>query len=337
MAKSIEAEMAPEFLRSLGPNRLLVRVRSITYQGDELNEYELVPADGGKLSSFTPGSHVDIYFRDGRVRQYSLCGDDLSTESYRIVIQREKEGRGGSRDIFERVHVGRYLVISKPRNNFNLEAAERYVLIAGGIGITPVISMARQLVRTGKPFTLHYCTRAKERTAFLSEIKDLCPPSSLHLYHDGGDPRRGVDLDAVLTPTQQGTHLYYCGPSGLMRAIAEKSAHWPAGHAHAEYFDPLAAPLQRANDRPGQGFEVVLASTQQCFHVPEGKSILEVLRSNGWDVPSSCEAGLCGTCRVRYIDGVPDHRDLVLQEEEKARELLVCCSRSLTEKLTLDL
>lgn len=337
MRNSIETELTPEALRVLSPDRLIVRVKSISYQGDELNEYQLVSTNGEELPAFTPGSHIDIYFRDGRTRQYSLCGDESPRNSYRIVIQRDQNGKGGSRDIFDRVHVGRQLVISQPRNNFQLEAAKRYLLIAGGIGITPIFSMAQHLVDQGKPFTLHYCTRSKERTALLSELQQLCPETSLHIYHDGGNPQHGIDLDTLLAAAQQDMHLYYCGPAGLMQAIAKKSEHWPADHVHAEYFVAPIAPTQTPNSMEDTGFEVVLKSTQQKLFVPPDKSILEVLKSNGYDIPSSCEAGVCGTCRVQYIDGVPDHRDLILREEEKTRDILVCCSRSLTQTLTLDL
>lgn len=337
MKNSIESEMSPEALRLLSPDRLIVRVQSISYQGEELNEYQMVSANGEELPAFTPGSHIDIYFRDGRTRQYSLCGDYSSNESYRIVVQREKNGRGGSRDFFEKVHVGRKLVISKPRNNFRLVDADSYLLIAGGIGITPIFSMARYLRDKGKPFTLHYCTRSKERTALLPAIKQLCPGDSLRMYHDGGNPQQGVDLDAVLAEHQQGTHLFYCGPSGLMQAIAKKSEHWPEDHVHAEYFAAPAVPFQAQHESKDTGFEVIVNSTQQRLFVPEDKSILEVLNSNGFDIPSSCEAGVCGTCRVHYLEGNPDHRDLILQEDEKSQDILVCCSRSLTKTLTLDL
>lgn len=337
MRNAIESELSPQALRLLSPDRLIVRVQSISYQGDELNEYRLVSTNGEELPAFTAGSHIDIYFRDGRTRQYSLCGDEWHRDSYRIVVQREQNGKGGSRDIFEKVHVGRQLVISQPRNNFRLVAADKYILIAGGIGITPIFSMAQHLAEEGKPFTLHYCTRSKERTALLSEIQHLCPEESLHIYHDGGNPQHGVDLDAVLSEAQHGTHLYYCGPPGLMQAIARKSEHWPAGHVHAEFFAAPVAPAEASNNIADTGFDVIVNSTQQKFLVPADKSILEVLKSNGYDIPSSCEAGVCGTCSVQYIDGVPDHRDFILQDEEKAKNILICCSRSFSRTLTLDL
>lgn len=337
MKSTIASDVSPEVLRLLSPDRLIVQVQSIVYQGDELNEYQLAPVNGNVLPPYTPGSHIDIYFRDGRTRQYSLCGDEQSNQNYRIVIQREKNGRGGSRDFFERVHVGRHLVISQPRNNFPLVDADKYLLIAGGIGITPIYSMARHLANNGKPFTLHYCTRSTNRTAFLSEVQQFFPDTSLCMYHDGGDPKRGVDLDDILAEAGHDTHLYYCGPSGLMQAIAKKSEHWPADHVHAEHFAAPLVPSQAVGDLEDRDFEVIVSSTQDRFVVPKDKSILEVLHSNGYNVPSSCEAGVCGTCSVPYSDGTPDHRDLVLRDDEKGRNILICCSRSLSPTLTLDL
>lgn len=337
MVKSIKEEITPEELVKGGPDRLVVRVNSITYQGEELNEYELVDPSGQSLPPFSPGSHVDIYFRDGRVRQYSLCGDERS-KAYRLVIQRELAGRGGSRDFFHKVHVGRLLVISRPRNNFKLMPAEKYILIAGGIGITPIISMARSLVRSGKQFDLHYTTRTKSRTALLTELNALCPPGSLHVCHDGGDPKQGLDLKGILSKPGIGTHLYYCGPVGLMRAISTNTADWSKDQVHAEYFSAVHSSEQLAQtNQLDATFDVLIASSNQRLEVPSDQSILQVLRKNGLDVPTSCEAGVCGTCRVHFLEGIPDHRDLILQDEEKTRELLVCCSRSLTPLLVLDL
>lgn len=337
MASLIESTLPTDIQNLMNPDRIAVRVRAIRYQGEGLNEYEFESLCGEKLPEFSPGSHIDIYFRDGRVRQYSLCGDELDLARYRVVIQLEKDGRGGSRDIFDRVHVGQTLVISRPRNNFKLVSAERYVLIAGGIGITPIVSMARKLAREEKPFVLHYCTRSVERTALLDEVIQLCPAGSLHIYHDGGNPKNGADLDAILGPVSPDAHLFYCGPGGLMQVIAEKVRHWAPGHVHAEHFAVPTASKEATDASSASSFEVVLASTQESFKVPEDKSILDVLRVNGYDIPSSCEVGLCGTCRVRYLEGTPDHRDLVLQDDEKAQELLVCCSRSLSKTLVLDL
>ena len=337
-------ETPPHQLQAMGPGRLIVRVRSISYQGDDLNEYELVDPDGRNLPPFTAGSHVDLYFRDGRVRQYSLCNPEAERRCYRIVVQREQQGRGGSKAIFEKVHVGRLLVISLPRNNFCLaKGARRHVLVAGGIGITPLMSMAYALEAASQDFVLHYCTRSPQRTALLQELQPLLRKGKAFIHHDGGDPSKGLDLDGLLSHYDAGSHLYFCGPSGFMRAVEAAAASWPAEALHSESFTPLAPPAAGASMSPADfdgsisvGFQVKIASTGELLAVPNDKSILQVLREHGFSTPSSCEAGVCGTCRTRYLEGEPDHRDYILEDDERETQLLVCCSRSKTPVLVLD-
>lgn len=344
-------ELSPEELHRLGPGRLLVRVRAIIYQGDNINAYEVVDPQGNALPPFEPGSHIDLYFRDLRVRQYSLCGDPRDRSRYVFAVQREPEGRGGSKAIFERVHVGRILTISEPRNNFPLDpGARRHLLLAGGIGITPMMSMVHHLLATGAEFTLHYCTRSPERTAFLDELRPLRERGLVFIHHDQGVPGRGVDIGELLGRHDEGTHLYYCGPNGFMSAVRRASAHWPRGTVHCEYFAPSAeAPVESAGAQPralqagdlngaiSVGFQVRVASTGKTYDVPNDKSIVQVLRENGLAVETSCESGLCGTCRTRYLEGTPEHRDYILDDEEKKREVLICCARSHSPLLVLDL
>lgn len=344
-------ELSPEEIQRLGPNRLLVRVRAIIYEGENINAYEVVDPAGKPLPSFAPGSHVDLYFRDGRIRQYSLCGDPRDRTRYVFAVQREMEGRGGSKAIFERVHVGRILAISEPRNNFPLhEEAQRHLLLAGGIGITPMMAMIYHLQATKGDFVLHYCTRTPERTAFLDALRPFQKQGRVLIYHDGGVPGHGLDVAALLSTYEEGTHLYYCGPNGFMNAVRRASAHWPAGTVHCEYFAPSAdAPAASASAQatpvpPGAmdgaiavGFQVKIASTGQTFDVPNDKSIVDVLREHGIAVQTSCESGLCGTCRTRYLEGVPDHRDYILDDKAKKEEMLICCSRALSPLIVLDL
>lgn len=340
-------ELTPEELQRLGPARLLVRVRSITYEGEDINAYEVVDPEGRELPPFAPGSHIDLYFRDQRVRQYSLCGDPQERHHYVFAVQREPEGRGGSKAIFERVHVGRILTISEPRNNFPLRPeARRHLLLAGGIGVTPMMAMIHHLRRAGTEFTLHYCTRSPERTAFADQLRPLVKEGCALIHWDGGDPSRGLDIPATLREYRDGTHLYYCGPRGFMAAVAAASVHWPAGTTHCEYFTAPASETATAPgpEGPGDidgaigvGFQVRVASTGQTFDVPNDKSIVQVLREHGIEVPTSCESGLCGTCRTRYLEGQPEHRDYILDEREKETEVLICCARSKSPLLVLDL
>lgn len=327
------------------PGALQVRVRSITYLSEGVNAYEVVPVDGSELPTFTAGSHVDLYFRDGRVRQYSLYNDPSESHRYAFAVQREEHGRGGSKAVHDVVHAGRILQISTPRNHFPLvEAASHHVLIAGGIGVTPIIAMIHRLLSIGASFELHYAARTHDRLAFSEYLSGLGPPLHVHTYVDGGDPQKGMQLDTIVSNAPEGSHFYCCGPEGLMRAVSRASAHLPAGTAHFEHF---AVPAQTAPQSPdvrtddadaiAVGFKVKLAKSGQTFAVPDDKSIVDVLRENGVHVDTSCQSGLCGTCRTRYLEGEPDHRDYVLDDEARRHEVLVCCARSKSPLLVLDL
>ncbi len=350
---TVVPEFSPEELQKLGPERLLVRVRSTSYLAENINAYEVVDPDGGDLPSFTAGSHIDLYFRDGRIRQYSLCNASNERHRYVFAVQRELDGRGGSKAIFERVHVGRVLVISRPRNGFPLAAeARRHLFLAGGIGITPIMSMVRELQRNGSAFAVHYCTRSRQRTAFFDELSAL-PEGSVVFHHDEGDPSRGLDVFNLLATFQAGTHLYYCGPEPFMAAVATASSHWPRGTVHCEHFSaPSSLAAQDAGAKrtlPSaifsrdveadecEAFEVKIASTGEVFDVPKNKSIVEVLREHGIVIPTSCESGLCGTCKTRYLAGEPDHRDYVLDDDARQHEMMLCCSRAKSKLLVLDL
>lgn len=335
--------LTPAELLKRRPKSLKVRVQSITYQGEDINAYEVVPLDSDTLPSFEPGSHIDLYFRDGRVRQYSLCNDSRERNRYVFAVQRERNGRGGSEAIFKEVHVGRVLVISEPRNAFPLvEDAKKHLLVAGGIGITPILSMAKFLSRSGSDFELHYCTRSPEKTAFYDDLTTLANCSNLHVYHDGGNPEKGANLTDIVGDSVPGKHLYVCGPAGFLQAVREAASHWHNDHVHFESFSPPLTNFCSEHDNSHDqsipiGFEVTLARTGETFTIPPDKTILEVLRSHGYDLPSSCEAGVCGTCKVRFLEGEPDHLDYILNDDEKREALLICCSRSKSRTLVLDL
>lgn len=323
---------------------LEVRVRSITYLGEQINAYEVVSLEGEELPEFTAGSHIDLYFRDGRVRQYSLCGDPRERRRYVFAVQREEHGRGGSKAIFELVHPGRILAISAPRNNFPLrEAAGHHILIAGGIGVTPIVSMVHRLCSMGASFELHYGVRTRQKLAFGEELRSLAG-ERLEVYIDGGDPRRGMSVEGIVAKAVPDAHIYCCGPAGLMRAVKAATARLPADRVHFEHFEaPASAPgvprelLGDERDTIGVGFQIRLARSGRVFDVPNDKSIVQVLREHGIEVPTSCESGLCGTCRTRYLAGEPDHRDYVLDDEARRHDVLICCARSKSPSLVLDL
>ena len=222
---------------------MLLRIRSITYLAVRINGYELVDREGNTLPSFTAGAHISLRLGAGLVRDFSLWNDPAECARYCIAVLREPEGQG-SREWHERVRVGDIVEASAPRNNFPLAAeAARHLLIAGGIGITPIMAMIAELRRNRADFRLHYCTRSPKETAFLDDLAILAAQSRVQFHHDGGDPAKGLDIAATLREYALGTHLYYCGPVGMMAAAEAASRHWPAGTVHCEYFaGPKAVP-----------------------------------------------------------------------------------------------
>ncbi len=310
-----------------------LRVRSITYLAEAINGYELVDPRGRDLPRFAPGAHVELR-AGGFLRQYSLWNDPAERRRYCIAVLRESASRGGSRHLHEHVRAGGIVEVSHPRNSFPLDpAGERHLLIAGGIGIAPIMSMVTELRRRRAEFMVHYCTRAPQRTAFRRELAPLAAEGSLRFHHDGGDPAQGLDIEATLREWRPGTHLYLCGPAPLMAAATAAARDWPAGTVHCEYFTGVPEP-RAAEDRP---FRVQLAKTGGDYEVRAGETIAEVLQRHGIAVRTSCELGYCGTCLTPYLAGEPDHRDQVLEENGRRRYVLICCSRAKTPVLVLDL
>ncbi len=319
--------------------RLQVRVAAIQSEAQAIKSFALVDPAGKELPRFTAGAHVLVDLANGLTRQYSLCNDPVETHRYRIAVLRESHGRGGSAWMHDSVAVGDVLSISMPRNNFALVGdATSFLLIAGGIGVTPIIAMCRDLDRRAQDFRLHYCTRTPAMTGFRDELAASTFARRVDFYHDDGEPANGLDVQALLATVAADTHVYCCGPTGLMRAVKQAAAHWPAERIHFEVFAASgdAAPSLQAGDRE---FEVVIASTGQTLSVPAGRTILEVLLEHGVLVENLCREGICGTCITKVIEGVPDHRDQVLDDAEKAQNRLitVCCSRARGRKLVLDL
>ena len=313
-----------------------LRVRSITYLAEDINGYELVDPNGRDLPRFAAGAHIGLRIAEDTWRDYSLWNDPAERRRYCIAVLRDKTG-AGSQQWHERARVGESVEVSLPRNHFPLvEDAAHYLLLAGGIGITPIMAMIAELKRRRASFQLHYCTRSPEKAAFRDEFDLLAAMGKVVFHYDGGDPAKGVDVAALLREPRPGTHLYYCGPAGLMRAAAAASAHWPSGTVHCEYFSgPAAAPPARVeNDRP---FRVRLASSGAEYEVPVGEKIIDVLRGNGVAVRTSCELGYCGACLTGYLAGDPDHRDPILGEVARQTHMLICCSRAKSDELVLDL
>jgi ferredoxin-NADP reductase len=320
---------------------LEVKVRSIVNEAIGINCFELVDAHGRELPAFEAGAHIDVMIPGNFVRQYSLCNDPRERFRYVIGVLKLDDGRGGSKAMHTSIRTGDSITISRPRNNFSLiESANRHLLIAGGIGVTPMMAMVEKLKSTDANFTMHYCARSPERMAFKDRLAELVQKGQVVYHYDDGDPSKGLRLVDVLGKYEAGMHLYYCGPSGLMQAVATRTVHWPAGTVNCEYFAP--APVsssypERAMQDMAGNFQVKIASSGAVYTVPPGKSIVEVLRGAGMEFSTSCEAGVCGTCRTRYLEGTPEHRDLVLSEDEREEYVIICCARSTSKILVLDL
>lgn len=294
--------------------------------------FELRHPDGAPLPPFTPGSHLTVQVPSGVRRNYSLCSDPADTSMYQIAVKRDEAGRGGSVSMADDVQVGQLLSVSWPRNNFELaERATDFIFVAGGIGITPILSMMRHLKNTGQgDFKLYYCTRDEASTAFIEHIKSEFP-GQVQIHHDNGDMAQALDLWPVFEKPAN-AHVYCCGPKGLMDSVDDMSGHWPSGSVHFESFGVNAKAF--AQDTP---FDVRLAKTGTTVHVGAGQTILEALRGAGLRVPSSCESGTCGSCKTRLLAGEVEHRDMVLIEEEKQDCIMVCVSRAKSDELVLDL
>ncbi|MBE4746612.1 oxidoreductase [Corallococcus sp. ZKHCc1 1396] len=318
---------------------LRLRVARITREAEGILSYELTSEDGGALPDFEAGAHLDVQVPTLHgLRQYSLCNDPGETHRYVITVQRDANGRGGSRAMHDHVREGDVLTVSEPVNDFPLLYARSYVLIAGGIGVTPLLAMARVLERTGAEWVLHYCTRDEGRTAFRELLTSPSFAGRVHLHHDGGDPAKGLDVRALLATRGPGTRLYCCGPAGLMKAVRDAALlnRWPWEKVHFEAFSAEGASATHAT--PEEDFEVSLRSTGQVLRVPAGKSVLNVLRTHGVKVESDCEAGSCGTCLTRVCEGTPEHRDTFFQAEPAGdSRMLVCVSRARSKRLVLDL
>ncbi|MEW9572990.1 2Fe-2S iron-sulfur cluster-binding protein [Rhodanobacter sp. Si-c] len=297
--------------------------------------FELRACDGGELPAFTAGAHVDLHLPNGLVRSYSLTNDQGERNRYVIGVSRDMASRGGSQYVHEHVRVGTVLTIGGPRNNFQLdEGAACSIFIAGGIGITPILSMTRRMEKLGLPWTLHYCARSRSHAAYLDYLS--APDAFKHgrvVLHFDQESGRMLDIDAIVAGAGPGTHLYCCGPTPMLGGFEQAMARRPDCISHVEYF---------ANTKEAAvegGFEVVLARAGCSVAVAPGKSILDALLEAGIEAPYSCHEGVCGTCETRVLEGEPDHRDLVLSraEHESGKVMMICVSGCKGKKLVLDM
>ena len=310
-----------------------LRIAHATNVAEGIRSFELVHAEGIELPAFTPGSHVRLTVPNGEVRKYSLCNDPAERHRYVVAVKRDATGRGGSMSLVDEAREGDVLQVGPPENAFEMtQRARRYVFIAGGIGITPILSMIHSLrERTEVPWTLYYLTRSEAATAFIDELVQVDAPGKVRIHHDHGDPANALDLWAVLEKPAD-AHIYCCGPRALMESVRDMTGHWIPGRVHFESFNEGGG--VGPDDRP---FTVELARSGLRLKVPVGRSILQVVREAGCSLPASCESGTCGTCRTRLLAGEADHRDMVLMPEEKDTQIMPCVSRARSAELVLDL
>lgn len=311
-----------------------VRVQHATRAAEDIQLFEFVSPDGGDLPEFSAGAHLLIKVPNGLLRRYSIASDPHERDRYLIAVKREAGGGGGSISLVDDTKVGDELLVSAPRNDFSLAGnPASYLFIAGGIGITPILSMIRFLRSSGgRPYKLYYLSRTPAMTAFREELSGPEYRGKVVVHHDHGDPDRSYDLWPVLEQPK-GAHLYCCGPRGLMEAVRDMTGHWSSSSVHFEDFGAGKA-SRAADDVP---FKVRLARSGDLIDVPAGVTALEALRGKGHMIPSSCESGTCGTCRVGLVEGEVDHRDLVLSDHERVKAMLVCVSRAYSPELVLDL
>ncbi len=319
------------------PTLLTVRVLRKTAEATDIVGLELAAEDGGPLPAFSAGSHVDLHLPSGFTRQYSLCNDPGETHRYQIAVLRDPASRGGSAALHDAVSVGQTLQISAPRNHFALaHQASRHLLLAGGIGVTPLLCMSERLAQLGADFELHYCTRSLARTAFVGRIQAASFADRVKFHHDDGAAAQQLDLGGLLGQPRPGEHVYVCGPQGFMDAVLgrARAAGWPEAQLRFEYFGAAVAPT--VGDT---AFEVQLASSGRVLPVAVGQTVVQALVAAGVEVLTSCEQGVCGTCLTRVLAGQVDHRDQYLTPEERAAhdQFLPCCSRSRGVRLVLDL
>ena len=315
-----------------------VIVERVQDEARGIKSYELAATDGGLLPPYGPGAHIDLNLADKLVRSYSLTRPmpGEGARRYHIAVNLDPRSRGGSTHLHNAVKTGTPLRISAPRNHFPLvEDASLSLLIAGGIGITPLWCMAQRLSALGRPWVVHYACRTREAAAFAPEIAQLSESGlgEFHLWADDEHGGKPLDITSVVRRAPVEAHLYCCGPGPMLGAFRDAAGGEASDRVHLEYFRPAESA------KPVGGFTVELARSGVSVEVAEGCSILDALMMRGIDAPYSCCEGLCGTCETRVLEGIPDHRDSLLSDKAKAanQSVIICVSGSLSRRLVLDL
>jgi tetrachlorobenzoquinone reductase len=310
---------------------LRLHIKSATWEAPGIVSYDLRSPEGGELPPFTAGAHIDLTLPNGLVRSYSLLNSQSERHRYVIAVQKDRASRGGSKWVHENLRAGDLLAVGAPRNNFPLdESAKRSIFLAGGIGITPILSMIERLSAVGREWELVYCTRTRAGTPFIGPLAAM-PGVRFNFDEEPGG--KLLDIAALVKAAPADAHFYCCGPIPMLDAFEQATQDLARERVHVEYFTAKEPPAVEG------GFTVVLAKSGRELPVPPGKTILDALRDAGLDMRFSCTEGVCGTCETRVLDGIPDHRDRILTDTERAanRKMLICCSGSKSERLVLDL
>ncbi len=315
---------------------MMVTVRRKSLEADNIASFELVDPHGRAMPGFDAGAHIDVGTKEGVVRQYSLCNPPGETDRYLIGVLRDPASRGGSIAMHDEIHEGDLIKISAPKNHFPLAKSQRTLLLAGGIGVTPILAMAEQLASEGSEFEMHYCARSPSAMAFRERIIESSYADRVNFHFDDGPDDQKLEMDALVKQTDPGTHVYVCGPGGFIDFVMNsfKASNWDPKQLHTEYFSNASADTSE-----DASFEVKIASSGAVFEVPTDKTVYQVLSENGVDVMVSCEQGVCGTCLTGVLEGIPDHRDMYMDDDEHAAndQFTPCCSRSKSKTLVLDL
>jgi ferredoxin-NADP reductase len=315
-------------------NRLKLRVQSLRYEADGVISLELTPLNGNTLPPVEPGSHIDLHLDEGLVRSYSLVTPRCTSARYVVAVLLDSASRGGSIYIHRDLRVGTIMEVGAPRNHFVLdENAQQTVLIAGGIGITPIYSMYVRMLSLGKPVTLLYCGRSRRQMALQRNIAALGKPIEWHIDEEAGTP---PDLRAFLSRFNADADFYCCGPTPMINGFESICESLGYDKVHVERFSAIAAPK---SDAPSGAYEVILKRSCKSFQIALGQTMYDVFQANKINVEFSCKEGICGACETKVIEGSPEHRDSVLSKAERAsnKTMMVCVSGCKGERLVLDL
>ena len=309
-------------------------VRQMRWESQDVMSVRLERTDGAAVPTWTAGAHLDIHLGRGLVRQYSLCGDPADKTGYRIGVLRDPLSRGGSRHVHDTLRPGHVLPTSEPRNNFELLDSPKYLFLAGGIGITPILTMIGEAERRGAEWELHYGGRTRETMAFLGELEHY--GDRVHIVSEDREGR--LDLPGLLGTARPDTLVYTCGPEALLAAVESYASVWPEDAIQLERFKPKA---RAEADEPAGDQPVRLVCSRSGVSTTAGpdESLLDALETAGIDVDNSCREGMCGSCETRVLQGLPDHRDSILSsaEQKSGKTIMICVSRAKTDELVLDL